>query len=181
MSVRLVASVALVACGARLQGGPPAPDVVVDAPAIIDGAPAIDARPCTGGDANGSNGTSCFVFVKTLVDHDGAEAACAAMNAHLAKVDDAATNTMLAQMVLGFDTFIGANDIAVEGTFVYDDGTPVTYTNWRTGEPSNGGGHYQEDCVVIEGKKTPDDTWDDRPCAPVPNVGGGMYSYLCQY
>jgi hypothetical protein len=31
----------------------------------------------------------------------------------------------------------GFNDVAKEGTFVWDNGEPVTYTNWEAGEPNN--------------------------------------------
>ena len=41
---------------------------------------------------------------------------------------------------------IGMNDIAKEGVFVWDDGSPVTYTRFLRGEPSNGNG---EDCMLI--------------------------------
>lgn len=169
-------------CGAKLDS-PPLSPAIADAPDPQD-APAdvaIDARPCIGGDAHAMDGTSCLVFVKAKVDHDTAFAACAAMSAHMVKIENATTNTAVAMLAAGSDTFIGATDTATEGTFVWDDGTPVVYENFRTGEPSNGAGQYQEDCLVIEGSKNPDDTWDDRPCAPVPNVGGGNYAYICQY
>ncbi len=50
-------------------------------------------------------------------------------------------------------TWIGANDQANEGTFVWADGPEAgqnvsgIYTNWAAGEPNNSGG--VEDCVVI--------------------------------
>jgi hypothetical protein len=172
----------LIGCGAKLDSGPIS-QAIADGPEFHD-APidvGIDARPCTGGDANAMDGTSCLVYFKGPAHHDDAKAACIAMSAHMVKIENATTNGAVAKLAAGTDTFIGATDVAVEGTFVWDDGTPVVYQNFRTGEPSNGAGQYQEDCLVIEGSKTPDDTWDDRPCAPVPNVGGGNYAYMCQY
>lgn len=35
--------------------------------------------------------------------------------------------------------WIGASDQAVEGTFVWVDGTPFAYTDWWAGEPNNSG------------------------------------------
>ena len=54
--------------------------------------------------------------------------------------------------------WIGLNDEAVEGTFVWYDQSPVTYTNWASGEPNNNGSG--EDCVQIY----PDGRWNDLPC-----------------
>jgi len=188
MTSRLYLTLALplvAACGAKLDG-PPYKAALGDAGGSDDGAGAIvdapvDARPCVGGDAHVSDGTSCFVFVKTSAHHEDAVASCTAMNAHLAKVETAAQNTMIATLVTGADSFLGASDVVTEGTFVWEDGTPLSFSKFRTGEPSNGQGQYQEDCLVIEGSKTPNDTWDDRPCDPVPNVGGGNYAFVCQY
>ena len=62
---------------------------------------------------------------------------------------------------------------------MWADGTPLTFDNWRTGEPNNGNNNFQEDCQIIEGDQG--GTWDDRPCAPDPNAGpAGVYSYVCE-
>jgi Lectin C-type domain len=177
-----IATLALVVAGCGASLGDPnehTADAAIDAPVMVD-AP-IDSRPCMGGDAHASDGTSCFVFVRGPVDHDTAKTACEAMTAHLAFIRSSGENEMIAALILGTDAFLGATDLVTEGNFIWDDGSALTYTNWRTGEPSSGGGLYEEDCAIMEGAKTPDDTWDDRPCAPVPNVGGGMYGYVCEY
>jgi hypothetical protein len=36
--------------------------------------------------------------------------------------------------------WIGFNDVSLEGSFEWSDGTPVKYTNWNPGEPNNSGG-----------------------------------------
>lgn len=54
--------------------------------------------------------------------------------------------------------WIGFNDEATEGNFVWYDQSPVTYTNWATGEPNNSGGN--ENCTQIY----PDGMWNDLPC-----------------
>lgn len=74
--------------------------------------------------------------------------------------------------------WIGFNDEAVEGDFVWYDQSPVVYTNWASGEPNNSGNN--EDCTQIY----PNGSWNDLPCGignaksvievnlcPVMNVG----------
>jgi len=58
--------------------------------------------------------------------------------------------------------WIGLNDEAVEGEFVWYDQSPVTYTNWATGEPNNSGGN--EDCVQIYPTGSEPGKWNDLPC-----------------
>ncbi|RMB58039.1 HYR domain-containing protein [Dokdonia sinensis] len=61
------------------------------------------------------------------------------------------------------DLTIGFNDLDVEGTFVWQNGDPVTYTNWNSGEPNNQG---DEDYVTMQ----PSGRWADFP-----NIGGNRY------
>ena len=152
-------------CGVKLgQGNGDAPD------GSTTGAP--DARSCMGGahvtDANGS----CFVFFLGPKAQAGAAADCAAIGGHLAAITSAETNALVTTILSNKNTFIGATDAVTEGAFVWHDANPLTYTNWRTGEPNNGGGSAQEQCAIILGAEN--GKWDDRPC-------GNSYAYLCQY
>jgi hypothetical protein len=90
-------------------------------------------------------------FLLTPSSWTDAEAAAVAMGGHLATVDDAAENEFIRSAVLGFQGvdrrgWIGLNDVASEGTFVWTSGTAVGYTNWNPGEPNNSAGleHYAE-------------------------------------
>lgn len=178
----LYAAWLLVACSATLgrQGG--GSDQPVDGAinVIVDASP--DARPCSGGDAHmvGPNG-ECLVMFNTPKTYVDAKAACAAMSAHLAYIKDAALDSVAETFVGSANTFIGLTDLAVEGSFVWDDGTPLGFANWHTGEPNNGGsGGYQEDCVIIAGARV-GAQWDDRPCDPSEVATSGMFAYLCEY
>ena len=182
--VRIAVSASLlVACSATLgrQGG--GSDRVTDGSVDAPTDAAIDARPCTGGDAHmvGPNG-ECLVMIATPATYVDAQAACAAMNAHLAYLKNAALDAAAETFVGSNNTFIGASDRAIEGTFVWDDGTPLGFTNWHTGEPNNGGSGatYQEDCVIIAGARI-GAQWDDRPCDPSEVPTSGTFAYLCQY
>lgn len=104
-----------------------------------------------------------------------AEAGAVALGGHLVTINDAAEQTWL------IDTFgsnlyywIGFNDIAAEGTWVWVSGEPVTYTNWMDGEPNNSG---VEDVAVMNwartnwmGQRVPPFQWNDW-CFTCSNVG----------
>ncbi len=54
-------------------------------------------------------------------------------------------------------TWLSANDISTEGQWKLSDNSPLSYTNWNSGEPNDEG---NEDCAGI---KT-DGTWNDIEC-----------------
>lgn len=93
---------------------------------------------------------------------------CEAKGAVPIRIDDYATNGTIASY-LEFEAlsfiWIGANDMEVEGTWVWSDGAPVTFTLWNTdlGQPNNEapGQHcavlrdnaywHDEDCLILRG------------------------------
>lgn len=190
MATRLLAALAIiasVACQARLDdpqvGQPDAPSsdasTQIDAP-VVDAA--IDARPCMGGQTSATDPMTgqCFVYFTGPLQYADAVNACIQFDAQIAVIKSAQTNTTVTSLIAQTDAFVGATDRTTEGTYLWRDaaGDPVTggYTNWRTGEP-NDGGTNGEDCMIIEGEQG--GTWDDRPCAT--GGGGGAYAYICQY
>jgi hypothetical protein len=124
--------------------------------------------------------SSCFLFFTGPLPAAQAETQCEMTGAHLAKIETADADAV-AELVVGTkDTYIGATDQAVEGTFLWGDGSSLTFTNWRAGEPNNGGASgIAENCAVIAGAKA-GKGWDDRPCA-LQASGAGTYAYLCSF
>jgi hypothetical protein len=173
------------ACEASLGGG--GDDGMRDA-SVVDTRPidaptdmSIDARPCMGGDSAAvAPDGSCLVHVTSSVTFQQARAACTAMTAHLAYLKTAQLDTFAQSFVGNVDTWIGGDDLAMEGDFRWGDGTAFVYTAWATGEPNNGGDGYQEDCVIIAGARA-GKLWDDRPCDPSEVPSSGSFAYLCQY
>ena len=78
-------------------------------------------------------------------------------------VDDAAEDQFLIDIYRTLPSndrmWIGLSDRAIEGTFEWVDGTPVTFENWAPGMPDNNGG--AQDCAVYG----PGGQWDDVGCA----------------
>ena len=184
----VLAIAAAAGCGAKLGGEPSvvsAPDAgssvgpVDGAPApAIDAAP--DARPCTGTpDGEGH----CYLYNPTMVTWAEASAACIADHAYLAIIKDATQNATVAGLLDGVNpAFIGATDQAAPPTYLWVDGTPLTYTNFNTGEPNDGGGTHAEDCLAIRADAATLGTWDDRPCAPeAATTTPGIYPYVCEF
>jgi hypothetical protein len=70
-----------------------------------------------------------------------AEAEAVALGGHLVTIDDANEQTWLRQTFGTQRLWIGIDDYGEEGTWVWADGTAVSYTNWASGEPNNGGNY----------------------------------------
>ena len=174
----------LAACSTTVAGGQGgAPDA--GGTSFADGAPqqvAFDAapqvRPCVEGNAQATNPAddTCYMLFNTASTWQAAQAACLAVGANLAIVQDEAEQTLVGGLSGNFpagapNLWLGATDEAQEASFVWVDGTPVIFQKWRSGEPNNGGqGGTPEDCSVIEGD-TAAHEWDDRPCTvPVPYI-----------
>jgi len=160
----------------QLDGGH---DAIAQLDAAAPDAP-VDARVCAGGMAAIEEpGGSCFVLFPGPKVRADAEADCVMLGGHLATIRTAATNAVVATLVsTTASAFIGGTDVVTENVFLWPDGSSLTYSNWRSGEPNNANGSFEEDCIVIQGLLG--GVWDDRPCAPPP-VDTGAYAYVCAY
>ena len=83
-----------------------------------------------------------YYGLTTQMSWTDAEALAVQIGGHLATIRSAAENDWLATtFAIGTEChWIGLNDAASEGHFVWSSGEPVTYTNWHPGEPTNGNG-----------------------------------------
>lgn len=112
-----------------------------------------------GCDYKGTYEGHAYFYCTDIVSWGAADAAATAMGGYLTAISSAGENSFVASTVLGGNlAWIGLNDVAVEGTFVWSNGEPVVYTNWGAGEPNNAG---NEDWTEINrnglGK------WNDLP------------------
>lgn len=155
-----------------------------DAP-VVDAAPGVAACNATDGDAQFLDPTNghCYFWVNTPVARLQAMAECRALGAELASITSTAENDAVGNVApdalpdpdlnSSIDSWIGANDLAVEMTHVWDNGDPFGFTAWRDGEPNDNNANDPdgEDCVVFEGDSN---LWDDRSCSITP------HRYICE-
>ena len=76
-----------------------------------------------------------------------------------------------------FRYYLGASDREVEGVWKWVTGESWVFTNWKTVEPNNGNGWYQEDALAFyyEGK------WNDLPDTHNIIVDNPNYRYIYGY
>jgi hypothetical protein len=119
--------------------------------AIVALAPAAMAAVQAGPFTNPANGHSYYLLNPTTWTASEAEAVT--LGGHLVTVNDQAENDFLFTTFSPLvpqsphDLWIGLTDAAVEGTFTWTSGEPVTYTHFGPGEPNNDPAHGGEDYV----------------------------------
>ncbi len=94
---------------------------------------------------NSANGHH-YLIVTPMMTWSVGKAKCEELSGHLATISDAAEKDFVKSLLASYPSggFIGLNDAATEGTFVWVTGEPRPYTNWSIGEPNNAGSgeHY---------------------------------------
>jgi hypothetical protein len=179
----LLAAVPACALSVSVEPGPDGGDdrLALDAglpdAALADDAAgaAIDAAtaplPCVEGDdrAVDPETGNCYMVFRQPRSWGEALVFCESLGGHLAVVTGQAENDLLTPLVGLVDAWMGGNDIAVEGDWVWITGEPMIYENWRAGEPNDFGDG--EDCMILEGARG--GSWDDRPCTR-------LYDFVCE-
>ena len=94
-----------------------------------------------------------------------AEAEAVKLGGHLATIDNQAEQDWVFQTFGTYTSayrnlWIGLNDKANEGQFIWADGSPVTYANWNGGEPNNSGGDEDYVGMIYPGPTT-QGKWND--------------------
>ncbi len=113
----------------------------------------------------GMNNTCSLYFINPqFMTGPQAQAYAQSFGANLISVQSASENADLVQALSnqGFSSnviWIGYSDAVTEGSYVWYDGAPLSYSNWAAGEPNDAGG--VEDCTQIY----PDGSWNDLNCS----------------
>ncbi|MCW1916235.1 lectin-like protein [Luteolibacter sp. GHJ8] len=112
------------------------------------------------------NQGSWFAVIEDPCTWQQAKERCELAGGQLAVAADAKTWEVVSKVVPRFEVWLGATDEAVEGKWVWVDGTPMTWNTWRRNEPDNRGGN--EDALVA--------SWTD-----VPSNADWVKGYICQW
>lgn len=137
-------------------------------------APSPTPVPCdTANYIKASGAEVCAINLKKQLAWADAKAECEKIGATLPIISNAPENADIlkvkTQMNLG-EAWLGLNDIATEGSYIWTDGTPAkNYVNWAGGEPNNGGvpnNMNDQDCIRMYSNGQ----WDDLGCSALQNV-----------
>src|SRR6185503_16248261 len=95
------------------------------------------------------------------------EAKAKALGGHLVTINDAAENQWVADTFFPLtgvpyaSLWIGLNDVATEGQFVWASGESVTFTYWYPGEPNDAGGAEDYATIRHPSEAPPTVSWND--------------------
>jgi len=109
------------------------------------------------------NKGNCYLLVEEYKDAADARTDCQATqkDAFLASIENQNENDFIYNLISGKDLiFIGLQGSSSSGIWNWDDGTPFSYSNWRTVKPvqPNDG---KEACVIMNNKNG---LWSDTDC-----------------
>jgi hypothetical protein len=175
-AVRVVFVAALAAwagCGEVKSVAPdaPVPDAPVPDAPVADAAGEPDAMPCVSGDVNAVDPAtgSCYMLFLGAESWTSARILCEALagDTHLVTIHSDAESAFVTEMIGTYDVWIGANDLAAPGTWVWVDGAPFDYQNWDPGQPDSGGEHCARADGDVAGR------WHDDSC-------GDPWRFMCE-
>ncbi|MBN8609874.1 MAG: C-type lectin domain-containing protein [Deltaproteobacteria bacterium] len=180
---------------------PPSPDAWSPPVCVPTGAEACNARDddCDGriddmgcGGSVGSLSVACVPFVHAghiyqlckatgfAVPWEGALMACRNNPPYdLVTIEDNLENAAISSHVLESRAWIGLNDRAVEGTYVWADGRPLgAYESWAGGEPRGGAMGRLENCATMAARSP---VWRDEACGVLDvSVGTDVGVFVCE-
>jgi hypothetical protein len=128
-----------------------------DAGDAAAGGGASTPGPCAPG-ALGPDGATCYYLASTSASWFDARQTCLDAARLLVQLDSAEEDTFVAGLS-SRSLWIGASDTAVDGTFVWGDGSPIVYSNWGPEQPDDYAGY-----ACAEKRQDELELWYDQPC-----------------
>merc|ERR1712212_1337429 len=127
---------------------------------------------CSDSDFTLSGTSTCFYVSTDTATQADAVTACESLGAVLATISDSTEQDDLTSLIGSSDTWIGLNDIDVDETFVWQDGSTASYTNWfGTGNPISPA-NTNVNCVKMQAAKS--GQWNDIGCGKELNYACSM-------
>ncbi|XP_074640218.1 lymphocyte antigen 75-like [Tubulanus polymorphus] len=129
----------------------------------------LPAVACPGGFTD--YGSVCYKLFTAMKDFALADETCQMYGGHLASIPDSKTNELYKNVAKdsGQSVWIGANDRATEGDFVWTSGKTLQFTDWgkywKTYQQPWTSGSLSGDCVVLSKEGWMKYAWDDISCA----------------
>ena len=113
----------------------------------------------------------CYRKVSPCNSWTNSQSQCAILGANLPSVHSQEENVFVQSLHGGESGWLGLSDINTEGTFVWSDGSRLSFNFWATRQPNN---FHNEDCVHTLGSlKNHEYKWNDVNCS-------SCHTYSCK-
>jgi hypothetical protein len=130
-------------------------------------------QPCVTTSADEYDGRH-YLYWSSPVTWAAADADCQARGAALVKIEDVNENSFLFTQNAFNYVWIGLNDLASEGVYVWTDDSAMGYQQFISGEPNDWAG--AEDCGMLA-----PDGWFGNPHGWIDTSCGQTHAYVCEY
>ena len=104
------------------------------------------------------HGGHCYLEYTEEEDWCDAQSYCRSHGGYLVSIETESENNFIEGTFPDGSYWIGGNDLAVEGVYVWDSGNALTFANWNVYQPDSYTG--DEDCLWANS----DWRWHDRKC-----------------
>uniref|UniRef100_Q3ART7 C-type lectin n=1 Tax=Chlorobium chlorochromatii (strain CaD3) TaxID=340177 RepID=Q3ART7_CHLCH len=93
-----------------------------------------------------------YIVSSTTMSWEAAHIYADMIGGHIVTINDADEQQWLTEQFGWTSSWIGMNDAALDGTWVWDDGTTVEYQNWGSGHPYTWSNDYNYGYLATDGK-----------------------------
>ena len=103
-----------------------------------------------------------YTFIENEMLWNEAREVCEKLGGHLAYINSEAEQEFITEITKNYYTALGGWDELSEGEWTWLDGSEMTFTNWRSGEPNNSYPHQNHLYINYSGAGKWDDGYDNR-------------------
>lgn len=103
-----------------------------------------------------------YAFIENEMLWNEAREVCEKFGGHLAYINSEAEQEFITEITKNYYTALGGWDELSEGEWTWLDGSEMTFTNWRSGEPNNSYPHQNHLYINYSGAGKWDNGYDNR-------------------